>query len=451
MQTNQGHICVVQKDAIAGNLIHEHLTDNGFQTDVLGDDAHTALRKLINIKYDALICDVHLTKMSGKEMLNTLIKDSGSIPTTLLTTSLHNEEYARELLKLGARDYLIRPLDLEQLTTKLLTLTHPQTATTSSSQFCRLTSPAMCKIEKSIHALKDYPHTTILLSGESGVGKEEIAKCLHESSIRNGQFVAINCAAIPENLIEAELFGYEKGAFTGATKTRKGVFEQANGGTLFLDEIGDMPPQTQVKLLRVLQDCKITRLGSENSLQVNVRIICATNHNLSKLVSMNRFRQDLYYRINVINIHILPLRERRQDIITLTEFFLKRHTSLHLSGHKYFTDDAIDAMLGYPWPGNIRELKHTIERACIMSSKTMIDKSDLIFDSPLMPNNRSVDNLKGFLQDAERDKIIDILEDNNWQISLTAKHLGISRKALWEKMKKYHINKYQNRLVASDE
>ena len=446
---DQQYICVVQKDASAGNLIHEHLIDNGFQSDLLGD-AYTALRKLKNIKYNALICDVHLADMSGEKMLRTLINDNGGIPTTLLTTSLHTEEDAIKLLKLGVNDYFVRPLDLKQLTTRLHSLFHQTTSSTMSSPYCFLTSPAMCKIEKSIHALVEYPDTTVLLSGESGVGKEEIAKRLHESSIRNGPFIAVNCAAIPENLIEAELFGYVKGAFTGATKAHKGVFEQANGGTLLLDEIGDMPLQTQVKMLRVMQDYKIMRLGSEQNLKVNVRLICATNQELSKLVAIGRFRQDLYYRINVFNIHIPPLRERRQDIITLANCFLEQHTLMHLCSHKHFCDDAIEAMLGYPWPGNIRELKHTIERACIMSDKSMIDKSDLIFDNPLLPNKRSTDNLKGFLQDAEREKIIDILEENNWQISLSAECLGISRKALWEKMKKYNINKYHNQVDILD-
>ena len=299
----------------------------------------------------------------------------------------------------------------------------------------------MSKIENAIQALLPYPKTTVLLTGESGVGKEVIAKRLHETSSANGSFVTINCSAIPENLIEAEIFGYDKGAFTGAEKAHKGIFERANSGTLFLDEIGDMPLLTQVKLLRVVQDCAITRLGSEQNLRVSTRIVCATNQDLSRLASTGRFRQDLYYRINVINIHIPPLRKRKQDITALAEHFLAMHASAHPGERKYFSEDAFEALHCYPWPGNIRELKHTIERTCILSEKPVLDKNDLIFDNPLSPDGKPVDNLKVFLQDAERVKIIDVLEGNNWQINLSAKCLGISRKALWEKMKKHHIDK----------
>lgn len=435
----QGQICLVENDPLIGGMITEHLCQQGFQVDYCAN-VKTALIKLLNQNYDVLIYDTCITNLQGKQLLNELKNSNKKIPKTLLITTHDSEQEAIKLLQFCAYDYIFKPLDLNELTGKLPN-SIKSLKNNNNFTFNSTCSPIMQEIEKSITSLADYPDTPVLLTGESGVGKEEIAKQLHQITSTNKPFVAINCSAIPENLIESELFGHEKGAFTGASKTHKGVFEQANGGTLFLDEIGDMPLLAQVKLLRVLQDYKITRVGSETYIPIELRIICATHQNLKEQVSMNLFREDLYYRINVIQLHIPALRERKEDILLLTEYFLDNHAINYPSKRKFVSKAVQDALINYPWPGNIRELKHTIERACILSDSNMIDYSDLLFDNPLLIYSPPKNKLKEFLNDAEREKIYNILLSKGWKISESAKELGICRKVLWEKMRKYNIQK----------
>lgn len=435
----QGQICLVENDPSIGGMISEHLCQQGFQVDCC-TNVNTALIKLLNQNYDVLIYDTCLTDLQGKQLLYELKNSNKAIPKTLLITTRDSEQEAIKLLQFGAYDYIFKPLDLDELTDKLPN-SFKNLKSKDNFTFNSTCSPIMQEIEKSITSLADYPDTPVLLTGESGVGKEEIAKQLHQTTSTDKPFVAVNCSAIPENLIESELFGHEKGAFTGASKIHKGVFEQANGGTLFLDEIGDMPVLAQVKLLRVLQDYKITRVGSETNIPVQLRIICATHQNLKELVSKSLFREDLYYRINVIQLHIPALRERKEDILLLTEYFLGCHAKNYPAKCKFISKSAQDALIDYPWPGNIRELKHTIERACILSDSNMINYNDLLFDSPLLIYSPSKNKLKEFLKDVEREKIYDILLKNGWKISDTAKELGICRKVLWEKMRKHDIHK----------
>ncbi len=302
-------------------------------------------------------------------------------------------------------------------------------------------SSSMRLVDEKIQVLAPYIQTPVLISGESGVGKEVVARRLHAIQNSPGPFVAINCAAIPVSLIESELFGHEKGAFTGSTKMHKGVFEQANSGTLLLDEIGEMPLETQAKLLRVIQEQIVVRLGGEQDIPVNLRIICATNCDLRSKVECGEFREDLYYRINVIELNIKPIRNRQEDILPLANKFLNVHAEVYSGEVKKLDALASQALLEHSWPGNVRELKNTMERACIMTPGSTIFTHDIFPQQPELANEEENRTLKIFLQARERTYIDVTLRENNWNITGTATILGISRKSLWEKMKKYDMQK----------
>ena len=284
----------------------------------------------------------------------------------------------------------------------------------------------------------------MLLTGESGVGKEYAARYFHTCLTAGKQvpFQAVNCAALQENLLEAELFGYEKGAFTGAVRSYRGVFERADGGILFLDEIGDMSPAMQAKLLRVLQDGCVERLGAEKSKNVQASLVCATNHDLGDLVRSGEFREDLYFRINVVNVPIPPLRERTEDILWFARMFLQEFRqkndltlTLGAAAERY--------LIRQPWPGNLRELRHAIERASIFASDDVVDVADLAAtaNETSAGDVGDLENLKAYLEQCERDRILKSLEEHQWHMIESADALGISRKNLWEKMRKHKIRR----------
>lgn len=303
-------------------------------------------------------------------------------------------------------------------------------------------SEVMRNIEAMLPRLAQHA-ATILITGESGVGKEHIAHRLHLSDPHkaNRPFVAVNCGALTESLLEAELFGYEKGAFTGALRTKKGVFEQAHGGTLFLDEIGEMPPIMQVKLLRAIEERRIVRVGGETSIPIELRLICATHRDLKKMVKQGLFREDLFYRINVIHLKIPPLRERKEDILWFAHMFLQQYAEQHQEEKKSLHCSAEQALLDYDWPGNIRELKHNLEGACIMTTQPILFSADIFNEEKGCCPQTSLPslNLEQHLQICEREYILRALEKHQWHISKTATSLNISRKNLWEKMKKLNI------------
>lgn len=284
--------------------------------------------------------------------------------------------------------------------------------------------------------------TTVLLRGESGVGKELVAHAIHYHSHRaSGPFIRINCAALPENLIESELFGHEKGAFTGAISTRKGRFELADRGTLFLDEIGDLPGQTQVKLLRVLQEREFERLGSEKSIRVDVRIIAATSRNLEELLNRGKFREDLYYRLNVVPIFIPPLRERREDIPLLIEHFLDKFNRKHRK-RVSLSKDVLKTLMDHEWPGNVRELENTVERLVVMAKDNIIRATDLPLSIHLERAHRTPlirSALPSTVADIEREKILEALQKSGWIQARAARMLGITPRQIGYKMKKYQI------------
>ncbi len=306
-----------------------------------------------------------------------------------------------------------------------------------------------------------HSSSTVLLLGESGTGKEVLAKYIHFCSQRKGPFVAINCAAIPEELLEAELFGYEKGAFTGAIKSKPGKFEIANGGTIFLDEIGDLSPKLQAKLLRALQEKQVERLGSDHPVKIEVRILAATNKDLEKEVKSGRFREDLFFRLNVIPIKLPPLRERKEDIPLLAQFFLKKICEREKIEEKTFSPEAIEALMKYPWPGNIRELENLIERTVILSENNIIDVNDLYL--PYMNSSIKIREsltedknmllkfislpeisekgieLNSLLKDIEIYYLKKALEISKGVKSKAAKLLNLNRTTFIEKLKKYNL------------
>lgn len=405
-----------------------------------------ALHAINNNNYCMVISDIRLPGLNGEELFEKLLAEKQMLPPFIFITGYGSIDRAVRLLKLGAADYISKPFDLDHLVEKICKLCPPPIFAPPEEQSCPTLgiSPAMRNIEKSIPRLARLANI-VLITGESGVGKEYVAQLIHKHSREGADalpFVPVNCGAITESLLESELFGYEKGAFTGATRTRKGVFEQAHGGTLFLDEIGDMPLSMQVKLLRAIQERRIVRVGGEIPIPVDVHLICATNRDLKKMVEEGAFREDLYYRIHVIRLRIPPLRERKEDILWFAQLFLRQCAEQHGGEARLIPPLAERALLDYPWPGNLRELKHSIERACIMSPHTALESSaffDETLDQQHIGEIADAGSLSAYLRSCERKFILQILERNQWHFGQTSASLGISRKNLWEKMKKLDI------------
>ncbi len=444
----QHRICLIEDDAIMGEALLDRFTIEGFDCDCY-PTGRSALLALKRKRYDAVICDIQLPDLNGEDLFVQLNESERELPPFVFITGYGAVDRAVRLLKLGAYDYLTKPLDIHallQTVRDLCTRARPP----ASGEHTLGISSAMRAIEAMLPRLASGKTGSILITGESGVGKEAVAQTLHRLGDPGGQqpFVAVNCGALTETLLEAELFGYTKGAFTGAVRDKKGVFEQADGGTLFLDEIGEMSPVMQVKLLRAIQERTIVRVGAETPIAVSIRLVCATHQDLKKMVEAGRFREDLYYRIHVVHLHIPPLRERKDDILWLARRLLEARAvdGDHASASpRSLSRAAEQALLDYPWPGNIRELKHCLERACILSTKPVLS-AETLFDpigdgdhgeaSPTEP----IDSLNDYLQACERKYIEEALAIHNRRIGDTAASLGISRKNLWQKMKKLQIN-----------
>jgi DNA-binding NtrC family response regulator len=443
-------ICLIEDDEIMGESLCDRFVLEGFRMDWL-HTGQEGLNAIGNKNYDLIISDIHLPDLNGEEVFTRLSAESRPLPPFIFITGYGSIDRAVRLLKLGAADYISKPFDLDLLVEKahLLCPEKPGIGAAEVHSVDALgISPVMRGIEQSIPRLAQLA-STILITGESGVGKEHVAQLIHRHARHesNAPFVAINCGAITESLLESELFGHEKGSFTGAAKARKGVFEQAHGGTLFLDEIGEMSLNMQVKLLRAIQERVIVRVGGETTIPVDVRLICATNRDLKKMVEENAFREDLYYRIHVIRLRIPPLRERKDDVLWFAQLFLKMCAQLSHENHM-LSPSAERALLDYEWPGNLRELKHSVERACILSTNQLLE-AEAFFDDPGMTASGQQDNLElvssdgtltNYMRDCERKFILQSLEQNNWHYGNTAGALGISRKNLWEKMKKLDIH-----------
>jgi DNA-binding NtrC family response regulator len=432
-------ICLIEDDQIMGESLRERLVLEGFSVDWC-ESGMQALELLQNGSYDAVVSDIRLPDISGDELFRRMISDAGtSMPPTIFMTGYGTIESAVALLKLGAADYLTKPLDPRVLVRKLRNICRESQPEGGSQEPLGL-SPSMRRLASDLPVIAHHRETPVLIMGESGSGKEVVARRLHDLSDADTPFIAVNCAAVPENLIEAELFGHEKGAFTGAVQGRQGLFEQAKSGFIFLDEIGDMPLPMQAKLLRVVQDRAITRVGGNEAVAVQFRLVCATHRDLAQMVREGRFREDLYYRINVIQLTVPPLRERPEDILWLAERFIAEHGDVYPRERKRFGASAREALLAHSWPGNVRELKHALERACIMAPGSIIEGVDLFPEGAGL--QRRADSSLGTMREvSERDHIVRTLEAHGWRIAETARTLGISRKTLWLKMKQKEIRR----------
>lgn len=433
-------ICLIEDDPYMGTPLLERLEMDGYACDWFrnGGDAATALR---NACYQLVISDIRLPDITGEALFAQLLAERVPLPPFVFITGHGDIDQAVRLLKLGAQDYVTKPFDIGQLMKKIQALCNQRLPEMTSD--CLGISAVMRTIDSLLPRLATS-RCPVLVTGESGVGKEEVARRIHRIPDPDGKtpFIAVNCGAIPENLIESELFGHEKGAFTGAIRDRCGVFEQADGGTLFLDEIGEMPQSMQVKLLRAIQDRAVLPVGSNRQRPVDIRVVCATHRDLKAMVESGEFREDLYYRIHVIHLPVPPLRERREDILWLTERFL---ADIGARTGKSFTVSAraADALINYPWPGNIRELRHCLERASVLSPSTCFETEALFGNGVTLP--LQTDGIGGrqplgnYIQVCERDYIRRTLSECDGRITEAANLLGISRKNLWQKMRKLNL------------
>ncbi|MGC1646079.1 MAG: sigma-54 dependent transcriptional regulator [Candidatus Sulfotelmatobacter sp.] len=443
-------ILIVEDEAKMRRLLELNLGDDGFTT-LSAEDAETGLKLLRENSVDLVLTDLKLPGMSGLEFLQTVKQQNAALPVVVMT-AFGSVETAVEAMKTGASDYVLKPFSL----TEMRMVIHKELDVQNLREENRSLREALgkryshpnivarsSKMQEVLATVERVAPTnsTVLLGGESGVGKDLIARAIHEKSRRaSGPFLKINSTAIPENLLESELFGFEKGAFTGAVASKPGKFELADKGTLFLDEIGDVPPVTQVKLLRVLQEREFERLGGTRTVKVDVRLIAATNKDLREALEQGTFREDLYYRLNVVPIDIAPLRERKEDIPDLVNLFISRFTGESGKRVEGITPEAMQILVNYHWPGNVRELQNIIERGCALAKGSVLAPGDIHLDARPA---KSVDG--GFLPEGmtldrwEDEMVQEALRRANGNKSQAARLLGLSRNALRYRLSKIGI------------
>jgi two-component system, NtrC family, response regulator AtoC len=432
-------LCLIEDDEIMGESLAERFRLEGFGVDWCRSAAEAAA-KLEAGRYAVVVSDIRLPDRNGGELFLDLAGRLPMLPPFLFMTAFGTIDRAVELLKAGAADYVTKPFDIDVLVAKVAGLAQGYGARACEPEALGV-SPPMRRIAEKLPRLAHHG-TTLLITGESGVGKEHVAKLFHCLAVGEAApFIAVNCAAIPESLMEAELFGHEKGAFTGAVKAKRGLVEQADGGTLFLDEIGEMPLSMQAKLLRVLQEHRLSRLGAEASIAIDFKLVCATHRDLKALVEAGQFREDLYYRIHVIQLRIPPLRERIDDIRWLVRHFVEEFNRAHPQERRRLDPRTEQALLAYPWPGNVRELKHAVDRACILSPGPLLGADAFLgdgLDSGVEAGPVS-QSLSDYLMACECDYLKVTLDRHDWHMTRTAEALGITRKTLWEKMRRLGI------------
>jgi DNA-binding NtrC family response regulator len=427
-------ILIVEDEAKMRRLLELNLGEDGFSTFSAGD-AETGLRLLRENSVDLVVTDLKLPGMNGLEFLQAVKHQNAALPVVVMT-AFGSVETAVEAMKAGASDYVLKPFSLSEMRMVI----HKELDVRNLREENRSLREALgkkyshpnivarsAKMQEVLATVERVAPTnsTILLGGESGVGKDLIARAIHEKSKRvRGPFLKINSTAIPENLLESELFGYEKGAFTGAAASKPGKFELADKGTLFLDEIGDVPPAIQVKLLRVLQEREFERLGGTKTIKVDVRLIAATNRDLRAALEEGTFREDLYYRLNVVPIDIAPLRERKEDIPDLVNLFITRFATDSGKTIEGISPPAMQALVNYHWPGNVRELQNIVERACALAKGNVLEAADIHIDAR---PSKAAEAGDGFLRRANGNK------------SQAARLLGLSRNALRYRLSKIGI------------
>ncbi len=457
----KGSLLLVDDDLQVLESMADWLRDQGLDVDTSAGYAD-ALEKLAHKSYELLLVDVRLQDGDGFDLLEQ-VRRNYPASNVVLMTGYGDADAAVEALRAGASDYLTKPLIDDELLMAIERTFSQREVIEENNQLRKELDkknglgnvvgqdPRMLKVFDMVESVADTK-ATVLVTGESGTGKSMIARAIHRKSGRAAKpFIEVACGALPENLLESELFGHVAGAFTGATSDKVGKFMQADGGTIFLDEIGTASAAMQVKLLRVLQELEFEQVGGGKTYKVDVRIILATNEDLADAVAEGRFRQDLYYRVNVINVELPSLRDRRSDISLLAQSFLqdlREDTNRPISG---FSEDALAALENYAWPGNIRELQNVVERAVLLGKGEVISAADLPRDitggQSLNLSRVGSMTLKEALEEPERQIILDVLEANNWNRNATADSLGVNRTTLYKKMKRLGLEdgKYANR------
>ncbi len=447
-------ILVVDDDASQRRLVEFWLKEAGYSV-VTASDGSTGLQAFEDKSPALVISDIRMPGLSGLELLGR-IKALNSDTPVILITAFGTVGDAVEAMKLGAADYVLKPLNPEELKVDVQrALEHRQLL--DENRYLRDFADTAFRFENIVGASKKMRDvfdialqvarrdSTVLLTGESGTGKELLAKAIHQNSLRASKpFITVNCGAIPENLIESELFGHRKGSFTGALADRIGKFEAASQGTVFLDEIGELPPSLQVRLLRVIQEREIDKIGHPKPIPVNVRILAATNRDLRAQIEDGQFREDLFYRLSVVTLEIPPLRERREDVPPLIQHFLKKHCERYQLQEPALTDEVLELMSRYDWPGNVRELENVIEHVVVLGRSDVIRSDDLPAQIRQAKSRVSAINLKlpdeGIsLEDVEKEILVQALEKHQWNQTRAARYLDISRKTLIYRMEKFGL------------
>jgi len=454
---NKNTILVVDDDNAHRTMLYTLISGWGYEV-TEADDGATAIEKVKEQSYDLVLMDVRMVKISGLEALEQIKSFNPAIPVIIMT-AYSSVDTAVDALKQGAHDYLTKPLDFDKLKITIArSMEHTRLKEENrllkeslGQHFDRRNiigqSPAMVNLLETVAQVAPS-EATVLISGESGTGKELIAGAIHyNSSRKDGPFVKINCAAITETLLESELFGHEKGAFTGADRRKEGRFYQAHRGSLFLDEVSEMSLTMQVKLLRVLQEREFTRVGGEKTIQVDVRIIAATNKDLPQLIGKGKFREDLYYRLNVVDLEIPFLRKRREDVPLLAQHFLQIFAARNHKEIKGFTPQAMDHLIRYDWPGNVRELMNAVERAVVLSRSDYLSEKDFpVISGSEIKNDGIISQTPPIngdgttpLEEVEKATILKTMEASGGNKSEAARRLGITRKTLHKKLKTYGV------------
>lgn len=450
------NILIIDDEQAQREVLTGYLKKKGFKV-FSASTGEEGIEIVKNNLVDIILSDYKMPGISGMEVLESVKKINPEVSFVIIT-AFGTVENAVKAMRLGAYDYITKPVDLDELDLLIERLIETKNLK-SENKYLKdqlkekfsissipTNSPKMQEVI-SVAARVADSKATVLITGENGTGKEVLAKSIHYLSSRNeNPFIAVNIPALSETLLESELFGHEKGAYTGADRMRKGRFELADNGTIFLDEIADIPPNVQVKLLRVLQEQQVERVGGSESIKINVRVIAATNQNLEQKIKAGTFREDLYYRLNIVAIKIPPLRERREDITALIDFFIDKYSNENKKEKPEISKEAVDALMKYNYPGNVRELENIIERAVVLSREGMLTLNDMPVHIPGLKTEESLTmgldiSLTGQVEALEKKLIYDALRETNGNQTKAGDLLGITERNLRYKMKKYGIQK----------
>ena len=440
-------ILIVDDEASVRDSLYQWFKNDGYRVDTAADAA-SSLKKLQENPYDIILLDIKMPGMDGIELQNR-IKQIDKDIVTIIITAYASVDTAIQALKDGAFDYVTKPIDPDDLGRLIRNAIEKRRLVTENIQLRQQIeelllpdevvgeSPPIKKVMETVNTVAKTDSTVMIL-GESGTGKELIARAIHSRSLRRYfPIITINCGAYPEGLLESELFGHEKGAFTGAMYRRRGKLEMADKGTLFLDEIGNISEKMQMDLLRVIETKSFTRLGGDKTIDVDFRVISATNKDLEKAIKEGSFREDLYYRLNVFSIFLPPLRERKSDIPLLARYFLRKYAQSMNKSVTDFSPQAMEMFTGYDWPGNIREVRNVVERAMVVAHGPQIQVGDISFPFSPLPTPTGGESL----EEVEKDQIMKILTQTKGNIAQAADILKISRLTLYNKIEKYHLKR----------